>query len=102
MTTEAKETFTAFSLRLGGRLDFDVDCRPWLTGTALMQAFQIVPPAGCPVAFEAPAILANGKDVKFYASVTSDQANLGVHRVRVDLTDNQGRTDSQWFQMRVE
>ncbi len=102
MSTEAKEVFTNYSLRLGARLDYDVDCRPWLTGTALIASFTIVPPAGCPVTFEAPTIAPGGKDVKFFASVGSDPANLGVHRVKVDLVDNQGRLDSAWFQMKVE
>jgi hypothetical protein len=100
--SQSKEIFAAFSLRLGARLDFDVDCRPWLTGTAVLTGFVPDPADAGPVTYEAASIVEAGKGAKFFASVPNNTAHLGTYRVGVELTDNQGRTDRQWFQMKVE
>lgn len=100
--TQSKELFAAFSLLVGKRTDFDVDCRPWLTGTALISSFAIDPLDWGPVTYETTTIAADGKSVKFFASASSDATLTGFYRVGVDLADNQGRTGRQWFQMKVE
>lgn len=100
--SQSKEIFASFSLRLGARLDFDVDLRPWLTGTAVMTSFVPDPADAGPVTYEAAQLLEGGKSVKFFASVGSATSALGTYRVGVALADNQGRTDRQWFQMKVE
>ena len=99
--SQSKELFALYSLRLGSRLDFDVDCRPWLSGAATIAGFEIET-TGHPLTFEAPTILSGGKDVKFYAEAPLADSALGYYRIGVFVTDSEGRSDRQWFQMTVE
>jgi hypothetical protein len=100
--SQSNQLFATFSIRVGKRLDYDVDCRPWLTGTARITGFVLDPADWGPVTYEAPTIASDGKGVKFFASASADASLAGVYRVGVDLADDQGRTDREWFQMRVE
>jgi hypothetical protein len=100
--SQSKELFALFSLRVGKRLDFDVDCTPWLIGTARITGFVPDPADWGPVTYEPPIIAADGKSVKFFAAASSDATLTGFYRVGVDLADDQGRTDREWFQMKVE
>jgi hypothetical protein len=96
-----KQLFAGFDLEPGERLDFDVDCRPWLTGTATMAGFVITPDnAACPVTFEAVSFFESGRLAKFYASVPDGTARA-AWRCKVRLTDDQGRVGNQYFQMTV-
>jgi hypothetical protein len=99
---QSKELFALFSLRLGKRLYFDVDLRPWLVGAATMVSFVLEPADWGPVTYEAVQLLDGGKLARFYASVGSDEAALGFYRQGVHLTDSEGSTDIAWFQMKVE
>jgi hypothetical protein len=91
--------FGAGEIQRGKTTDFDFDARPWLDGTSLLASVALAQEDGDPVVYQAPLIYA-GKDVKLWASVPTDAA-IGVFRVGVDLTDDQGRTERQYLQMRV-
>ena len=101
MATSGTVLFAAFDIVRGKRIDFDVDARAWLTGTARLASdgFVIEQAAGDPVVYEAPLIY-DGRDVKLWATVAED-ATPGAYRVEVDIADDQGRTTRQAFQMRV-
>lgn len=97
-----REIFGAFEIRPGSEnLDFDVDCRPWLTGTALMAAFELEPDAGHPITYASPVVLFDGSRSAKLVATCPDGTPPGDYWVRVKLTDNQGRVDRQWFQMAV-
>jgi hypothetical protein len=97
------DVFAAFTIRGGSSgLDYDVDCTPWLTGTAVMAGFELEQAAGDPVVYAAPVSLLDGGRVAKFVAAAPDGTTPGPYLVRVKLTDTQGRVDRQWFQMTVE
>lgn len=104
-----RERFAGFEIGRGETgQDYDVDCRPALTGTALVAAVELeqrvdpeIDPVD-PITYESPVtIFDGGRSFKFVASCP-DNTPPGKFWVRVKLTDTQGRVSRrQWFQMDV-
>jgi hypothetical protein len=81
-------------------IDYDVDARPWLTGTALLATFVLTQEPGDPVVYGPVQLVPGGRDVKLTASAPLG-ATPGFYRVRADFTDTVGRPGFQFFHMRV-
>jgi len=95
-----EDLFGALGIQPGGRLKYEIDCRPWLPPGKSMSAVEFVQQVGDPVVYETPAFFNGNLDVQFAASAP-EGATCGHYRVRVKLTDNDGELDSQWLQMTV-
>jgi hypothetical protein len=97
-----RDYFQAWQISPGEEnLDYDVDFKPWLAGTAALASVELEQDADDPVLYESPVQLFDGGRLFKLVADCPEQATAGNWFVKVKLTDTQGRVGRQWFQMTV-